>query len=126
MDWGVAYFAFFSIGLVLCGLFLEYRKNKLIHLERMAAIAKGMPPASPDERPLRVYFRRGLLWLIPGIGLTMFLRVGSSDFSTVSSGAGVLMTCIGLAYLFYYFVERRRRGMSQGGIAGPPAPNSIS
>jgi hypothetical protein len=112
MDWDVAYFALFSIGLVLCGLFLEFRKNKLIHIERIAAIEKGMPPASLDERPLRVYFRRGLLWLIPGIGLTIFLWFVSGDFSMAWSGAGVLMTCIGLAYLLYCFVEGRRRGVS--------------
>ncbi len=108
MDWDAVYFFLFAIGLVLCGSFLEYRRNKLIHLERMAAIEKGMPPSILNERPLRVYFRRGLLWLIPGVGLTMFLFV-SDDFRTGWSGAGVLMTCIGLAYLLYYFIEGRRR-----------------
>ena len=72
MDWGITCFLFFSAVLVLGGVFIEHRKSKLIHLERMAAIEKGVSPASLTERPLQVYFRRGLLWLIPGIGLLMF------------------------------------------------------
>ena len=52
MDWGVGCFFLFSIGLVFGGLFLEYRKNQLNHLERMAAIEKGISPAKLDERPL--------------------------------------------------------------------------
>jgi hypothetical protein len=112
MDWGAICFALFCVGLVSGGFFLMHRENKLVHLERMAAIEKGMLPASLDERPLRVYFRRGLLWLIPGVGLTIFLWFVSGDFSGAWSAAGVLMTCIGLAYLLYYFVEGRRQGVS--------------
>ena len=112
MDWGVACFFLFSASLVLGGLFLEHRKNQLSHLERMAAIEKGISPASLDERPQRVYFRRGLLWLIPGIGLTMFLWFVPGAFNTAWNAVGVLMTCIGLAYLLYCFLERRRRSIS--------------
>ena len=112
MDWGVACFFLFSAGLVLGGLLLEYRKNHLSHLERMAAIEKGIPPASLDERPLQVYFRRGLLWLIPGIGLTMFLWFVPDVFSRAWNAVAVLMICIGLAYVPYCFFVGRRRSVS--------------
>jgi len=95
---------------VRCGFRLP--KSKLIHLERMAAIEKGIAPASLNERPLQSYFRRGLLWLIPGLGLAVFVRFVSGDFSTAWGGAGVLMACIGLAHLLYYFVASRGRAVS--------------
>ena len=112
MDWGSTCFFLFCAVVVLCGAAFDYRKNKLIHIERMAAIEKGMSPARLNERPLGVYFRRGLLLLIPGLGLAAFLSFVSGDFSTGWGGTAVLLTCIGVAYLLYYFVEGRRRGAS--------------
>lgn len=112
MDLGDACFFLFSVALVFGGLFLEYRKNQLSHLERLAAIEKGIRPASLDERPLRAYLRRGFLWLIPGIGLTMFLWFVPVAFSMAWNAVGVLMTCIGLAYLLYCLLEGRGRGVS--------------
>jgi len=112
MDWDSTYFFLFCAVAVLCGAASDYRKKELMHRERLAAIEKGMVPASLNERPLQVYFRRGLVWLIPGLGLGAFLRFVSGDFSTAWGGTGVLMTCLGLAYLLYYFYESRRQRSS--------------
>jgi hypothetical protein len=106
MDWGSTCFFLFCAVVVLCAVVFDYQKNKLIHpihLERMSAIEEGIPPTVLNERPIQVYFLRGLLWLIPGLGLAAFLWLVSEDFSTAWGGAGVLMTCIGLAYLLSYF-----------------------
>jgi hypothetical protein len=111
MDWDFAGLMLLVCLMVLCAAFTEYRKNKLIHLERMAAIEKGLPPGSPNKRPLRVYLRRGLLWLIPGLGLVAFLEFVSGDFNNGWSIAGVLMSGIGLAYLLYYFAAKSERGV---------------
>jgi hypothetical protein len=112
MDWVSICFFLFGGFVVLCGVALEYRKKELTHRERLAAIEKGIVLASLNERPLQVYFRRGLLWLIPGLGLGAFLWFVSGDISTAWGGTGVLMTCLGLAYLLYYFYEARRQRSS--------------
>jgi hypothetical protein len=112
MDWVSICFFLFVAFVVLCGVALDYRKKELMHRERLAAIEKGIVPASVNERPLQVYFRRGLLWLIPGLGLGAFLWLVTGDISTAWGGTGVLMTCLGLAYLLYYFYEARRQRSS--------------
>ena len=109
MDWGSACFFLFCAVVVLCGAAFDYRKNRLIQIERMAAIEKGILPARLNERPLEVYFRRGLLLLIPGLGLAAFLLFVTRNFSTGWGGIAVASTCIGLAYLLYYFIEARGR-----------------
>lgn len=65
MDWDSACFFLFCAVAVLGGAAFDYRKKKLMHRERLAAIEKGIVPAGFNERPLQVYFRRGLLWLAP-------------------------------------------------------------
>ncbi len=115
MDWDFAFFFLFCAVVVLCGAAFDYRKSKLIHIERMAAIEKGMVPARLNERPLELYLRRGLLLLIPGLGLVAFLLSVSGDFSTGWGGVAVLLTCLGLAYLLYYFVEARGRALHRSG-----------
>ena len=99
-------------GTYIFQMWARHQRRLMVHRERLAAIEKGMVPASLNERPLQVYFRRGLLWLIPGLGLGAFLRFVSGDFSTAWGGTGVLMTCLGLAYLLYYFYESRRQRSS--------------
>lgn len=112
MDWDTTCFFLFSAVAVLCGAVYDYRKKELMHRERLAAIEKGIVPASLNERPLQVYFRRGLLWLIPALGLGAFLCFVSGDFSTAWGGTVVLMICLGLANLLYYFYEVRRQRSS--------------
>ena len=104
--------------LALCPLFLivgyfEYRKTKLLHLERMAAIERGLPPIGAyDGRPLAPwnYFRRGTLWLLPGLGLSLFTWLIAGDPTSGWTIVGILMACVGLAYLLAYYVEGRQRG----------------
>jgi hypothetical protein len=108
LDWDSTCFFLVCAVAVMCGAALDYRKRELMHRERLAAIEKGIVPASLNERPLQFYFRRGLLWLIPGLGLGAFLWFVSWDFRTAWGGTGVLMTCLGLAYLLCYFYEARR------------------
>ena len=61
MDWEFAGFLLWVGVMVIAVVFAEHQKNKLVHLERMAAIEKGLAPASLTELPARVYLRRGLL-----------------------------------------------------------------
>jgi len=74
----VALFVLFSsVFLLLPILFLRYRKQVLTHQERIAALEKGvelqpMPVENGASNP-RVYLLRGLIWLLGGIGLTVFL-----------------------------------------------------
>ena len=75
MDWDSAYFLLFCTVAVLVGAAFDYRKKKLLYLERLAAIEKGISPESLNERPLQFYFRRGLLWLIPGLGLAELFNI---------------------------------------------------
>lgn len=73
----VLFVLFFSVLLVLPILFLRYRKQMLIHQERMAALEKGAElPAGPVGNGFwnpRIYLLRGLIWLFGGIGLIVFL-----------------------------------------------------
>jgi hypothetical protein len=107
MDWDSTCFFLFCAVAVLGGAAFDYRKKKLLYLERLAAIEKGISPESLSERPLQVYFRRGLLWLIPGLGLSALLALVPGDFSTAWGGAAVLMICLGVAYLLYCFLKVR-------------------
>jgi hypothetical protein len=66
----------FGLVLTLALLFLRNRKQHLLHLERMAAIEKGVAlPAAQPERPwsTRVYFLRGLIWSFSGAALFLCL-----------------------------------------------------
>ena len=107
MDWGSACFFLFCAAAVLGGAAFDYRKRKLLYLERLSAIEKGISLESLSERPLQVYFRRGLLWLIPGLGLAALLALVPGYFSMAWGGAAVLMSCLGVAYLLYYFLKTR-------------------
>jgi hypothetical protein len=107
MDWNSACFFLFCAVAVLGGAACDYRKRKLLYLERLAAIEKGISPESLSERPLQVCFRRGLLWLIPGLGLAALLALVPGDFSRAWGGAAVLMICLGAAYLLYCFLQAR-------------------
>jgi len=67
----------FGLFLLLPTLFLRYRKQLMTHQERMAALEKGaeLPhiPAENGSANPRIYFLRGLIWLLGGIGLTLFI-----------------------------------------------------
>lgn len=65
--------------IIIWSLSFRYKRQELRHKERMTALEKGVPmPEEPPERPRapwspRVYLLRGLVWLLGGIGLSVFL-----------------------------------------------------
>lgn len=108
-----------GLGAVMLGMWLDFRKKRemfqMHHAERMAAIEKGidLPPLPLEffqnhkrrESSPYTYLRRGLLWSLVGVGITMALwGTGHREFwwGLVPIGAGV-------AYLLSYLVERNRK-----------------
>jgi hypothetical protein len=70
------------VALFIWSLQLRYKRRELLHRERLAALEKGVDlPALTDaaEAPWtpRVYLLRGLMWLLSGIAIGIFL-VGAS------------------------------------------------
>ena len=65
--------------IIIWSLSFRYKRQELLHRERMAALEKGVPvPDQPSETPRapwspRIYLLRGLVWLFSGIGLAVFL-----------------------------------------------------
>jgi hypothetical protein len=108
----------FAIGLPLSipivYLVLGYRRRKrmmeLHHVERMAAIERGMeiPPLPADSTPTRspqTGLLRGLICLFIGAGLLgSWLLTGDDDMTL----AGLVVGGIGVAYLVYYALEGRK------------------
>lgn len=110
----------FSIGLPMAALIiwivLRYRRQRrlleLHHVERMAAIERGMevPPLPPElmsgrgPRRRRTSLLPGLIWFF--VGLAVVLGRGSIEDMPVMTG--LIPLGIGLAYLIYYFVEGRK------------------
>jgi hypothetical protein len=65
-----------ALSLVLVFLFMRNRRHQLLHIERMAALEKGVSlPAIQPERPWspRVYLLRGLVWSFCGAALLICL-----------------------------------------------------
>jgi hypothetical protein len=65
---------------VAWSLALRFRRRELLHREWMAALEKGMP--LPDLTALedgvsaaKIYLLKGLVWLVTGITLSIFLGV---------------------------------------------------
>jgi Domain of unknown function (DUF6249) len=111
----------FGIGIGMLSMYLDYRKKReffqLHHQERLAAIDKGMevPPLpveffqDPRRRPRTNadYLRRGLVWLLVGIALSVALYYqhgGASLWGLVPAAAG-------LANLLFYFIQGRQPRM---------------
>jgi hypothetical protein len=68
------------VGLFVYGLYLRFRRRELQHKERMAAIEKGvaLPDLTDIEAGPRVYLLRGMIWVLSGIALSIFLLVASA------------------------------------------------
>ena len=69
-----------AVGLVVYALYLRFRRRELQHKERMAAIEKGvaLPDLTDIEAGPRIYLLRGMIWLLSGIALSVFLLVVSA------------------------------------------------
>jgi hypothetical protein len=110
----------FSIGLpmaaVIIWIILRYRRQRrlleLHHVERMAAIERGMevPPLPPEllsgrgPRRRRTSLLPGLIWFFVGLAVV----VGSGSIDDMPVMTGLIPLGIGLAYLIYYFTEGRK------------------
>lgn len=109
----------FAIGLPLAipiiVIVLNYRKRRqlmqLHHIERMAAIERGMEiPPLPIElldgsaRRRRTSLLPGLVWLFVGLAVLIALGSSSEDEAMI----GLIPAGVGLAYLIYYFVDGRK------------------
>ena len=68
------------VGLFVYGLYMRFRRRELQHKERMAAIEKGvaLPDLTDIEASPRIYLLRGMIWLLSGIALSVFLVVVSA------------------------------------------------
>lgn len=112
----------FSTGIVfsipIIWIVLSYRKRRrlmeLHHVERMAAIERGMdlPPLPIELIDGRAVRRRrssllpGLVWFFIGLAVLLgWLITGFDDDLPVIGG--LIPLGIGLAYLIYYYVEGR-------------------
>jgi hypothetical protein len=82
---------FFFLGLVVAGyyLYLRFRRRELLHKERMAALEKGvaLPDLTDIEAGPRVYLLRGMIWLLSGIALSVFLLVLVSTIHQIPKSA---------------------------------------
>jgi hypothetical protein len=69
-----------AVGLVVYALYLRFRRRELQHKERMAAIEKGvaLPDLTDIEAGPRIYLLRGMIWLLSGLALSVFLVVLSA------------------------------------------------
>ncbi len=82
--WLLFFFLLSVLVVVLSGLGFRYRKQWLVHKERLAALEKGTPiPSGPEPAPWspRVYLLRGLIWSFSGIAVIVVL-LGLSAAST--------------------------------------------
>jgi hypothetical protein len=71
---------FAVVGLFVYALYMRFRRRELQHKERMAAIEKGvaLPDLTDVEAGPRIYLLRGMIWLLGGIALSVFLVVVSA------------------------------------------------
>ncbi|MEK8030999.1 DUF6249 domain-containing protein [Ideonella sp. DXS29W] len=110
-----------GIGIAMLALWVDYRKKRdifeLHHKERLLAIERGMEvPPLPDAffskgvreaRSLGTadFLRRGLIWLLVGLGVGAALAINRS----IESATWALIPIgFGLANLIFYSLESRR------------------
>jgi hypothetical protein len=151
----------FPLIIIALGLYYRHKKEELIHRERLIALEKGVDLPIEQPRPIvpmdptRRYLLSGLIWLLSGIAVSIFLFALSStmphrDFTSLQDRqakmealrnlgasdrelrmvlydegrhqpeipigvgtAGFIPIAIGLAYLIFYFSERKRGGGEQ-------------
>lgn len=70
------FFFLAALTIVLVALYYRFRKQQLLHQERMAALEKGLPiprQQSPAPWSPRVYLLRGLMWSFAGLAICISL-----------------------------------------------------
>jgi Domain of unknown function (DUF6249) len=123
-----------GITCAMFGMYLDFRKKRellqLYHVERMAAIEKGIElPPLPDEylsgrsgrysSPARTR-RKGLILLFLGIAIALGLWTAGADGDAF--WLGLVPIGLGLAFLLAAVFEFRELRQSNG--SGPPLPGS--
>jgi hypothetical protein len=107
-----------GVGAAIVQIIANHRMQRADHRhrERLAAIDKGLElPADPAEPVVDPRHRprdllRGLVLLLVGAVLVpALMRNGDADIALF----GLLPAAVGLAYLVYYLVERRRESAAQ-------------
>ena len=110
-----------SLGALIIWIVVWYRRRMhevdCRHLERMAAIEKGLdlpqePLPQPEQMPPRSrYLLRGLIWLGVGLAITF----GGHDWLRAPlGGSGWIAVAVGAAYLIFYIVEGRKPPVPKG------------
>lgn len=102
------------LGVLSMYIVLNYRKRRrlmeLHHIERMAAIERGMELPSLAVELLEGPRRRstsllpGLVWFFVGIAVMVAMRATGESEGMI----GLVPAGVGLAYLVYYFAEGRK------------------
>ena len=103
-----------SFTFVAIVVYFRYKAQALRHGERMAAIEKGIElPPEPQIGP-RAYQLRGLIWLVVGVGMSIFFLATFAadhdrDMLAVAT-LGLIPMGVGIAYLVVYRAESRASG----------------
>lgn len=103
-----------GLGTAMLRLWLNYRRQRdlfqLNHLERMAAIDKGidLPPLplqylADNRRAVADYLRYALVWSLAGIAFSGALYMTSRALWVW----GLIPVAVGIAYLLFYQIERK-------------------
>lgn len=124
-----------GIGMGMLTVWLSYRKKREIvnlhHIERMAAIEKGieLPPLPPEffKESSRVrapanYLRGGLMWLLIGAAIVVALFAASDNEERKQALWGLVPMAYGAANLLFYIIEGRRKPAIDDKSAGSNPP----
>lgn len=108
------------IAFIAFRLWLAHARRLIEHRERLAALEKGVPVPSVDDKvdadpwPVqRLLLLAGLTWVAVGAGgiLVLFSVIRHNDPSPIPDGLqwfGLVPLGIGIAHLIVYVVDRRR------------------
>jgi hypothetical protein len=88
-DMGAFLFFLAVTGFFVYALYMRFRRRELLHKERMAALEKGvaLPDLTDIEAGPRVYLLRGMIWLLSGLALSVFLLVLVSAINQIPKSA---------------------------------------
>lgn len=118
-----------SLGIAFWAIYWDHRKVRLQYQERQLMIEKGLTP--PPVLPGRAKptpedcLRRGTVLLFLGVGFGAAAVVvfnawpQEAEFGGVLGVTGAIVGFLGLGYLVYYFIARRK---THDATSGAPEP----